>query len=947
MKLAVSSDCDDTCFYVRVSVDKGDNISVRKMTNWFYQFAQTPVFWYITHEATSKKRRATYMKRTKIGCGKPNGHGLARLIAGVSCVLAMAASTAFAIDGFIPTEGLQFHLDAGNAGSLAYDAGTLQVASWQSDSGDGRIFNANSAGTESLRPHYVADAFGAGRPGVLFGYKDDGSTLIAEDGTCKQYVSTSVASTNRTLVYVVKTLASVSCMEIVGPWGVDCGIRLNNTSGSHYNDGFNSGGWGYVNGFNWLVPSGGSPYPSSGDPACFDTQVCIDVRPDDATDIDLVKISSGVFSAGTVFKVGVGWYDAIGGTTYNKRFYRGYVGEVFSYNRRLDGEERDLLTARLMQKWCPEKVCWWVGGSTGDWANSANWKYGVVPTATSVACITNQTLAVTGCVSAGILLLDDSHLVMSEGSELGSVSICKSGASSISFSGVVRFDVAAGATSYVQVPLTGATSLLKTGKGMLTFAGDDILQGLPVTCKDGAIDLNGTRQTFTSVLADYSYVTNTAARNGTMVLSAAAGTTNDVEAAIWGGIDIEKTGAGATRLPSLSSISGKLVLSGGTVIEGPAFVPADLLPGIGLHLDASRPETLTTNSEGYVSQWNDAGARVIRNYDQYAKSDTEKQPYYDASAANGMGGVIFGQTSDSATARESSLTARLSISNVTVFIVETMFPNQRCGEITRGQKGSLPGIFGNGASDNGIRFTGSNDNGWKIEGTKSLFVGYSADGDSGQIYQNGLKVIDGTKGLTENVSTVTGVPTLVTAVVHPEKLSIPYTTARYTDYFTPSIGQYYTTYPRFWTGAIHEVIVFQRYLTARELSAVQSGLMKKWGVQPDAVMTVTNAFAASELEVKADSSLDVSASPASAPERISLAAYPSSAYPILSLLGGWDLTSTVLNLADGGQNPQKLVVSDGLIVGPLAGVEPSAMSGKVRCGARSVYIPSGSVIVVW
>lgn len=79
--------------------------------------------------------------------------------------------------------------------------------------------------------------------------------------------------------------------------------------------------------------------------------------------------------------------------------------------------------------------------------------------------------------------------------------------------------------------------------------------------------------------------------------------------------------------------AGEVALTGRTYADGASFVPS-----AALHLDASNMETLTTNSEGVVTQWRDAdgGARFA------SPSGTRAAPKVRADYVNGRSVVDFG-----------------------------------------------------------------------------------------------------------------------------------------------------------------------------------------------------------------------------------------------------------------------------------------------------------------
>lgn len=92
-----------------------------------------------------------------------------------------------------------------------------------------------------------------------------------------------------------------------------------------------------------------------------------------------------------------------------------------------------------------------------------------------------------------------------------------------------------------------------------------------------------------------------------------------------------------TRSPGprgeLRVYAGEVALTGRTYADGASFVP-----GAALHLDASKTETLTTNSEGFVTEWRDAdgGARFA------SPSGTRTAPKVRADYVNGLSVVDFG-----------------------------------------------------------------------------------------------------------------------------------------------------------------------------------------------------------------------------------------------------------------------------------------------------------------
>ena len=78
-------------------------------------------------------------------------------------------------------------------------------------------------------------------------------------------------------------------------------------------------------------------------------------------------------------------------------------------------------------------------------------------------------------------------------------------------------------------------------------------------------------------------------------------------------------------------------------------IPTD---GLSLWLDASQPSTIHSNSDGYVTNWASAFGNVA-----YTNETPDRLPYYDSSAFDGKGGMVFGYLKDGVTTNYNWLTA--------------------------------------------------------------------------------------------------------------------------------------------------------------------------------------------------------------------------------------------------------------------------------------------------
>lgn len=197
------------------------------------------------------------------------------------------------------------------------------------------------------------------------------------------------------------------------------------------------------------------------------------------------------------------------------------------------------------------------------------------------------------------------------------------------------------------------------------------------------------------------------------------------------------------------------------------------------HIDASQPQTITTNENGFVTQVTDAnGGSLVWVNDTNGEG---YMPAYQPNAVNGLNAFYFDGNGD-------RLLANANISNLkTVFFVFKSPSVANCA-----------GLLGQAGYDNGIR---GKYNEFSLDGW-SMFA---------DAWMNGTN----TKSYKSNVTTVAAFA--INEPVMNQK---------------PVFGNYWgsTSYPeRTWKGNICEVIAYNRTLNESERKLVEQYLADKWG----------------------------------------------------------------------------------------------------------------------
>lgn len=344
----------------------------------------------------------------------------------------------------------------------------------------------------------------------------------------------------------------------------------------------------------------------------------------------------------------------------------------------------------------------------------------------------------------------------------------------------------------------------------------DVAANWVPACVPGAtdmVDLMGGTATVTS------NVTVRTVDNGTLVVD--TDETVLAETAIGPDVRLVKKGVGALALSSGQTYGGTTTLEAGT-IAATNVVAVDSMPGVSLHLDASRSDTLTLDEMTKdVGAWRSTVGDITFSPPAVLppeKAVCDYTPWFDP--GSGRPGVRFGVTHDNVHTG-SYLRTTATIPNRTLLIVSRQ-ENKYCAAVL--------GMF----TSTGYRITRSNSaqNAWAVAGASFVKV----SGKEGQVFPSfeepHLLVVERTADAAFQMS-------LGVAWAYDNTSTIPNWIYVYNQ------------------ATIHEVIAFDRVLTANELDMLQSSLMAKWNIQPEAVLSVRDTLSPNtQYVVKGEATLD-------------------------------------------------------------------------------------------
>lgn len=842
----------------------------------------------------------------------------------------------------LPTDGLVVQLDASHFDSLTFNSDG-DVCRWQSRVGEIAYTNANTTDSYEWywasgdqyekwytvkcgRPHYDATAFG-GKPGVVFGYAQDGTTrkdswLL---GDRKVWHGTIIAVCDPDLITYRWNMNGLHGAQYQGRTSHAIGDTGTKSQNFWRFDIANAaGGRGFVDGEKVYDYSAGMTdhyfiCPDGSRRACVVAQVVTD---------NYMKWGDGYAYNQTMIG---DFYIQFG------RPFLGPISEYVVYDRQLTDEEVAAVSRKLYFKWfggttLPAR---WTGkGATTAWSDPDNWEDKVVPAAGAPIILSNATVTVDGPVAVGRLAV------------FGKVDIVISEGCGLSYEG--ESDCSA---DDAELSVSGSGSFVKTGRGTTKLIADTTAN---LKVCDGILDLNGHSVSCVDVTGDGA-ITNSSDTLSTISVS------GKLTAHVRGNVSVRFTGEGDCELLAYNTYTGATVLDGGKLTTVTNIAPGSIA-GLVMHIDASQPETITTNADGEVVAWRstlDDGQVFSSIYDPDETRYSTRAPYMAKDPATGLPAVLFGRDKDLTTSVGTVLSANLPVEHRTLVFVANILSS-----VSGAAFGTSRQIYGCAkAAENGLAAS---------IGTQQRYSAYSyVLHNRGRAWVNGRylwnwtncvgktamawgKVTDpetqyspDTTDFNLNwngpVSGPWGYPHVIVSVAD---------TNSYT--YVPALGSGQLGANRFQGGYVSEALVYNRVLTDEEIMRISAAMMEKWRIRQSdesGFIRAENTYPpASPLTVTADSTLDLHAIPQSI-ARMTFDAESDIAYPSLALIGipggVFDVTGAALSLeADGelSKSATILAAPGARIDGPFASVDPS--DATIRYRDDSIRISIGGLLML-
>jgi len=365
------------------------------------------------------------------------------------------------------------------------------------------------------------------------------------------------------------------------------------------------------------------------------------------------------------------------------------------------------------------------------------------------------------------------------------------GAGDVVNNGVLIFSVSS--DTVVTNDISGTGAIWIGGPGKVTFSGK-------VTCSGGVQTLPNATGSASGAVSSLGSEGVVSAADGTVanVLSgtgsvAVASGSVTVNGGTFGGVisgsgGLIKAGLKPLMLYGKNTYSGSTLISEGTLkLAGTAPLVTD---GLQYRLDAQNFQSLTTNGDGRVTQWNTQTSTVV-----FAQADATYSPVYKTDGLNGLPSLSFaGKTNRMYTA--TSVVCR------SVFIVNK--PDWANSQ-------NLAGIWGRKDGDGGIR-RDSTSASWQFPGDSNSFASW-------QCYVNGVA--------TASIASGT-----------PHVLSVVSSSAQT---WSTAIGNYWALSEglnRSYAGEIGEVLVYSGELYPADRAQVEQFLFNRWNL-PGAKAAVT------------------------------------------------------------------------------------------------------------
>ena len=412
---------------------------------------------------------------------------------------------------------------------------------------------------------------------------------------------------------------------------------------------------------------------------------------------------------------------------------------------------------------------------------------------------------------------------------------------------------------------------------------------------DGLIDLDGGMLKVAGGIGvtGSGVITNTAAEKALFVIS------NDTAAALAvnlsGNLDFEKQGSGTLWASGGQQHCGETRLNGGKMA---ATLDYSNYGTLSLHLDASHPETLITDEDGYLTEWKSLTDNGITTRGASVAHSTEKYTHespFPLVDSSGRTTVRFGYTREEI--RTNTFISawkddvRLQLQARTFFFVQRQ-------DVETPYSYGLIGMI----SGTSFRFIRSNstNNGWDTTNmAKSWCNGRKATSSEDNTFEeSSSKYVN------------------LLAVCCSELSSFDIIGNQF---LMKGAGPNASTNKGSMPMDLYEVLLFDEALTDKQIEEISAYLMKKWNVPKQAEVSFDGVFATSgAFTVLADSVLDF-AGYAPYAQMLKTIALSSSKIPTLTVVGDWNVATLPLTVENSfGTSRGTILRTTGSLTGPFA-----------------------------
>ena len=424
---------------------------------------------------------------------------------------------------------------------------------------------------------------------------------------------------------------------------------------------------------------------------------------------------------------------------------------------------------------------------------------------------------------------------------------------------------------------------------------------------DGLIDLKGGMMKIAGGIgvAGSGVITNTASEKALFVVS------NDTAAALAvnlsGNFDFEKQGSGTLWVSGGQQHCGETRLNGGKMA---ATLDYSNYGTLSMHLDASHPETLITDEDGYLTEWKSltdngittVGAAVAHEGANYV----HESPFPIVDSSNRQA-VRFGCKKDNNDNRAGTFISAAKDGMGVKFSARTFFLIQRQHMEKQASSGLLGMIKG---AD--FRF-------YRSTGGSNVSYGWNT-AHMGESWCNGRKTATGAGNTTFEKSGIVSPNLLVVRCQDPGAFDIIGNQMLLRDNGSVVEGAEGVRMD------LYEVLLYDEFLPDDKIAAISAYLMKKWNVpqQIDPEVSFGGVFSSvGAFTVLADSTLDFAGYTALV-QTFKTVAMPSDRLPVLTFSGDLNVTDVPLTIecaqAGSGRTHGAFLCTTGNITGPFASV---------------------------